>query len=420
MKWKKPTDKPKSSKPQQERERPAAVKRDTRISPAEESDSGATQPKFVQHSKFYLPGAIINRLNFGSLPWTLRFCLLALVTTLLTLGLYLAHIPAALLLGPMISAILLSLCEIRLKIDSRLFTAAQGIIGCMIGRAITPDILHEMTADWPIFIGGVVSVIIAAAIIGYILAKKQILPGTTAIWGSAPGGASVMVLMAESYGADIRLVAVMQYLRVVLVALAGALLAHFVAPAAAPIIAASFLPFSLSGFLITLLIAFGGAFSARYMLRIPAGGLLLPFILITILQNTGLFFPILPPWLLAIFYMIIGWNIGLRFTRAICLHALALIPVLLLSTLGLMAICGIFAVILSYVANVDLLTAYLATSPGGADSISIIAASTNVNMPFVMSYQSVRLLLVTLTGPFIATSIAKYLRKKIPQPADRQ
>lgn len=33
------------------------------------------------------------------------------------------------------------------------------------------------------------------------------LPGNTAIWGSSPGAATVMTLMAGSYGADVRLVA---------------------------------------------------------------------------------------------------------------------------------------------------------------------------------------------------------------------
>jgi hypothetical protein len=44
-------------------------------------------------------------------------------------------------------------------------------------------------------------------------------------------------------------------------------------------------------------------------------------------------------------------------------------------------------------AHVDALTAYLATSPGGLDSVAIIAASTpRVDLPFVLALQSVRLL----------------------------
>lgn len=361
----------------------------------------------------HFPRLNIFRLSLAGRAKPLRLSLLALMTAFITLCLEHGQVPAALLLGPMLSAILLSLFEVNLKIDTRLFTISQGVIGCMVGAAITPAILREAAAGWPIFLGGVLSVILAATLIGYFLAAKQIIPGTTAIWGSAAGGASAMVLMAESYGADVRLVAVMQYIRVVLVALSGAAIAHFVTPAHLRPAAAEFFPgFAPLGLLLTLIIAFGGALSARYIFRIPAGGMLLPFIITIILQNSGVFSPVLPPWLLAIFYMIIGWNIGLRFTPAILLHALALIPVLLASTLTLMAICAGFAVILSRLTGVDLLTAYLATSPGGADSIAIIAAGANVDMPFVMAYQSMRFLLVALTGPLIASSVAKYLSKK--------
>lgn len=365
-------------------------------------------------------------INFRTASKHYRFSVLFIITILFTLLLEYLKIPAALLLAPMLSAIFLSLAAIDLKINSRLFTLAQGIIGCMIGASITPNIIREVLTDWPIFVGGVVSVILAATAIGYYLAKKQILPGTTAIWGAAAGGASAMVIMAEAYGADVRLVAVMQYMRVVLVALTAAALAHFLAPDSIPIaglahflisdtrfpaISGFFPPFSPTDLFLTLVIAFGAAYFARFTLNLAAGGLLLPFMITVILQNSGLFYLVLPPWLLAFFYMIIGWNIGLRFDRAIVKHAMGLLPILLLSTISLMTLCGVFAVILSRVTHVDLLTAYLATSPGGVDSISIIAADSHVNLPFVMAYQSVRFLLVTLTGPLIASATAKYLKR---------
>ncbi len=38
--------------------------------------------------------------------------------------------------------------------------------------------------------------------LGLALARFKVLPGTTAIWGAAPGGSLPMILMAEAYGAD--------------------------------------------------------------------------------------------------------------------------------------------------------------------------------------------------------------------------
>ena len=56
--------------------------------------------------------------------------------------------------------------------------------------------------------------------------------------------------------------------------------------------------------------------------------------------------------------------------------------------------------------GVDFLTAYLATSPGGADSVAIIAASSNVDMSFVMAMQTMRFFMVLFTGPATARFIA--------------
>jgi uncharacterized membrane protein AbrB (regulator of aidB expression) len=47
-------------------------------------------------------------------------------------------------------------------------------------------------------------------------------------------------------------------------------------------------------------------------------------------------------------------------------------------------------------------------SPGGADSVAIIAASSNVDLPFVMARQTARFILVLLVGPTLARTVAKW------------
>ena len=44
--------------------------------------------------------------------------------------------------------------------------------------------------------------------------------------------------------------------------------------------------------------------------------------------------------------------------------------------------------------HIDALTAYLATSPGGLDSVAIIAVGSNADVPFVLALQTFRLLVV--------------------------
>jgi uncharacterized membrane protein AbrB (regulator of aidB expression) len=56
------------------------------------------------------------------------------------------------------------------------------------------------------------------------------------------------------------------------------------------------------------------------------------------------------------------------------------------------------------------LTAYLATSPGGMDSVAIIAAAAQ-HVAFVMALQSARFLVVLLVGPSVARLVARSLRE---------
>ena len=54
----------------------------------------------------------------------------------------------------------------------------------------------------------------------------------------------------------------------------------------------------------------------------------------------------------------------------------------------------------------DPLTAYLATTPGGLDVAAIIASDSDVDVPFVLSMQFARIVVVLVTGPSLARFLA--------------
>jgi membrane AbrB-like protein len=117
----------------------------------------------------------------------------------------------------------------------------------------------------------------------------------------------------------------------------------------------------------------------------------------------------LPKWLLAGTYTLLGWSVGLHFTPAILGHAVLAIPKILLSVTLLIAFCGGLAYVLTRTLGIDALTAYLATSPGGMDSIAIIAASTHVDVSFVMALQTIRFLIIVMAGPHLARLVARHM-----------
>ena len=339
----------------------------------------------------------------------LQWTVLLAISVALVAGMEWIDMPAALLMGPMAAGIVLGLNAATIRASGPGFTFGQAIIGCLIARAIDPQIVGTFLLSWPLFLPVVMSVLAASSVLGWLMSRWSNLPGSTAVWGSSPGAATAMMLMAQAFGADARLVAFMQYLRVVFVAVSAALVARFWVglPATAASAIIWFPPLDWTAFAGTLLLAGGGGWiGAR--LKLPAGAFLVPMIAGAVLHATGLMTIELPPWLLAASYAFVGWNIGLRFTRPIIMHASRALPQMVLSILLLLAFCGGLAFILSEATGIDPLTAYLATSPGGMDAIAIIAAAAaKVDLPFVMTLQTVRFVIVLFLGPPLARFVAK-------------
>lgn len=329
-------------------------------------------------------------------------------------------LPAALMIGPMTAAIILATREAAIQIPHRVFIAAQGLIGFMIGRSIPITVLSDIGRDWPIFLLGVVLVIAAAAALGLLLARSQMFPGTTAIWGTSPGASTTMIIMSEAYGGDIRLVAVMQQLRIIGVAFIGTLVSKiWIGSTATSAVAVTWFPtLHVWPLLATIVLAAGTALVAN-MLRVAAGAILIPLVLAMLITETRVMTLELPPWLLAVSYAVIGWSIGLRFTRPILIHAFWALPKIIGSMLALMAVCGVIAAVLVVVAGVDPLTAYLATCPGGLDSVAIIAASSPVDMRFVMTMQTLRLVVALMVSPLIARWLSKRVQPLGPDSSNR-
>lgn len=342
------------------------------------------------------------------IPRRWRWLVLLLLSGLLGGILHALHFPAGVLLGCMVAAILMSVQWGEMDLPKPFFMLAQAVLGCLMAQSMRPPALTKVLADWPLFLGINLLVISAAGLLGWLLVRRKVLPGTTALWGIAPGAASAMVLMAGSYGADMRLVAFMQYTRVVLVTAVAAGVAHLAmtvtATPAAPDPTTDLQHLYHLGATLLLIIA---AAAAAQLWKIPAGGLVLALLFGTGLQAMGVLVIELPAALLVLGYAVIGWSVGLRFTRDILLHAWQALPMVLAAIAALMGLGLVLALLLVLLAGVAPLTAYLATSPGGADSVVVIAATSAVDASFVMAMQLVRFLMVLVLGPWLTAWLAR-------------
>ncbi|NWA24606.1 AbrB family transcriptional regulator [Pseudomonas gingeri] len=352
----------------------------------------------------------ITTTSTGKLASAWQWIVLLGLSTLFAVALTWVGIPAALLLGPMLGAVIVAITFIdtRVQVPRSASAFAQGLLGCMIAKTLVQSFAGASVGNWPLFVLGVVGVIVAGGLLGWGLTRLRVLPGTTAIWGLSPGAATVMILMAENAGADAQLVACMQYTRVILVAVIATLITHFTGAGVVHEVhsvvwfpSIDWLPLAQ-----TLPLVAAGPLVAR-LAKIPVAALLVPMFGGIFLARQGLISIEMPHWLLALGYAAIGWRIGLPFTRPLVKYALKAFPAILASTLVLIMICGCLAAVFVFAAGIDPLTAYLATSPGGADSVAIIAASSHVDVPFVMTMQMARFGVVLLVGPTIAAFISR-------------
>ncbi|MDJ8347878.1 AbrB family transcriptional regulator [Salmonella enterica] len=308
------------------------------------------------------------------LQWFLLF-LLSLLISLIFLWL---HLPAAMLLGPMIAGIVLSLRGSTLQLPRGIFLAAQAILGCMIAQNLTGSILTTLALYWPVVLFVLLVTLLSSAVVGWLLVRYSSLPGNTGAWGSSPGGAAVLVtrlILGDSAATVSQQV--------------------------------GWFPPLSGNLLTTLLLAIVAGIAGRLM-RIPSGTMLLPMLAGALLHSQGIIEIELPEWLLAVAYMAIGWRIGLGFDRQVFFMALRPLPQILLSIFALMAICAAMAWGMAYYMQIDFMTAYLATSPGGLDTVAAIAAGSSADMALIMAMQTLRLFSILLTGPAVARFISTY------------
>jgi len=316
-----------------------------------------------------------------------------------------AQVPAGRFLGPMVVAIVFAVGGCTVRLPKFAFKGGQSVIGLLAAHSMSAAVLLEMGQTWPIMLLATVCTIALSLLVGIAMARFGDLPGTTAIWGSAPGAASAMISMAEEYGADARVVATMQYVRVVCVVLTGALASHVlgVATTHAPGVAPSLHTWPLMGCLAVI------AIGVRFGERMPAGALLIPLVLGAALQIGGVLTIALPDWFTSLAMAAIGAYVGLRFDRKTVLYVLRRLPSMIACSILLIIASAGLAYGIAHLLGKDYLSVYLATSPGGLDSMAIIAVDSQADVSLVLAMQALRLFAVILVGPYLLKRVIVWM-----------
>jgi membrane AbrB-like protein len=280
------------------------------------------------------------------------------------------------------------------------FGASQAVAGVVLGAYLKTSSLRAAADAWlPVTLvsAGTLAICLAA---GWILGRRARVDGPTAVLGMIAGGASGIVAMARELGGDDRLVAFMQYLRVLIVVLLTPLIAGlaFGQESSAAVPDAPLFG-DAEGWLLTLAVAPAGALLGR-LVRLPAGTLLGPLALAGAVALSGDRFTV-PELLQEAAFIGIGLQVGLRFTADTVREVGRLLVPVVLAIAGLMVACFGLALALTATTDVHLLDAYLATTPGGLYAVLAAAFGTGADTTFILAVQTLRLLVMILLAPLV-------------------
>jgi uncharacterized protein len=194
-------------------------------------------------------------------------------------------------------------------------------------------------------------------------------------------------------------VAVMQYLRLVLVVASVPLFAGVLFEVGGPVTPGGTAAPAL-GMMGFVLVAVLGAVVGR-RLRLPIAALVGPLVLGAVAAALGL--PLLTPAAAgAAALAVIGLSVGVTFDAAALRQAGRLLPAMLGGVAMLVGGSAALAVGLARWAGVDGLTAYLATSPGGLNAVLATAYDTGATVAFVLAAQVLRFLVFVAAAPVLA------------------
>jgi membrane AbrB-like protein len=283
--------------------------------------------------------------------------------------------------------------------------AAQMVTGATTGTYMSIDTLRGIGGAWLPVIGITLATLLLSFGAGVQLARIADVEPATAAFGMIAGGAAGIVTIATDLGADDRMVAVMQYLRVLLIlALTPVLAALFFGRATHGHSGAEVVHYVgyPAGILFVVVCGPLGLLIAR-KLRMPSPNFFGPMTIGAILTLTNVpFAGRAPSLILYVALGIIGVKVGLDFTPASLRRAKNMLPAVIGVILLMLAACAALGLVMAPLAGVSSLDGYLATTPGVLQVVVATAIGMKANTTFIVAAQVLRLLMMLVAAPVVA------------------
>jgi len=314
-------------------------------------------------------------------------------------------LPAAFLCGGTLAVSLAAVLGMKAVTPTPVRNLAFVIIGVSMGAAVDQNTL-SLIGQWPISVTALLLVLVAI-ISATTIALVHLLgmDRETAFLSSSPGHLSFILGISESGRGNMRQIAVVQSIRVLVLTIA--------VPIGAQIFTFGNLdiPEHLHDMPVPTLLAVLAACAVGgfglHRLGVPAGYVLGAMLVATFAKLAGLFSGTVPLPVLTLGFIIMGGLIGSRFTgvsaKELRYSALGGLVVAFLA----IGIVTIAALLVAQVVDMPFGQIWIAFAPGGLETMGALGIAFGFDTAFVAAHHAFRLLVLGLAIPFIIVAITR-------------
>lgn len=316
-------------------------------------------------------------------------------------------LPLGVLLGSMLAVAVCAVAGVRMwgalpGVPQHWRMALLPVIGVAIGASVPADILSQMVRWWPTALAVCVFVPVAHWASYQIYRRLGGIDARTGFFAAMPGGFIEAMEMGEARGAEMQMLIMLQFLRlilcIVLVPLTFALVTgHAVGSGSGVEMPGSQVP--LLGFDIAVLV--GAAvlgFWSAHRLNFPAAVLSGPLLLSGLAHAVGLTAATPPDWAITVTQWVVGTTLGTRFAGLELRRLWLAMRLSVVAIVASLVLAAAIALPLAEPVGEPLSAVILAFAPGGISEMALVAISLQMSAVYVTLHHLIRIVLAVLVA----------------------
>jgi membrane AbrB-like protein len=307
--------------------------------------------------------------------------------------------PAGWLSGAMVAVAVAALAGRPMSIPAPLTRVVFVAVGISLGAAVTPETLRGV-ATWPFSVALLLMAVLAATMSSaFYLRKVHRWDTLSALFGSMPGALSQVISFATHNKSDLRGIAIVQTIRVVILAacLPAALAAFGLVDPASAVLRRGFdAPWHELAVVVTVCSAIAALLQ---WIRFPGGLIFGAMLASAIMHGAGWTSAVLPGWAVNVAMVSLGAITGSRFANTELRLLLRYLAAAFGSFAVAIAVVTIFAWIAVSTLSLRVPDVVVSYAPGALDVMMILSLALHLDPIFVGAHHVARFMLVSLSLP---------------------